>query len=117
MPLEDLHVFMEVLVKLTEILAEMGLKQKHQLKTEKALRESRESFKAMVEFIRAIHWELDLSTNKFTYVSPQIEKILGYTPDRWATFELWAETVHPDDREDAVNYCLSETKKGAKVFL
>ncbi|KKN10702.1 hypothetical protein LCGC14_1033940 [marine sediment metagenome] len=111
--IEDMHKKnLEVLARLTEMLAEMGLKQKRQLETEQALRESRESFKALVEFTHAIHWEMDLATNRFTYISPQIETILGYTPDRWATFELWAETVHPDDREYAVNYCSTEAGKG-----
>ncbi|MCK4910120.1 MAG: PAS domain S-box protein [Thermodesulfovibrionales bacterium] len=110
---EDRHKKnLEVLASLTEMFAEMGLKQKRQLEVEQALRESRETFKTLVEFTSAIHWELDLATNKFTYISPQIESILGYTPDRWATFELWAETVHPDDREYAVNYCTTETAKG-----
>jgi len=110
---EDKHKKnLEVLANLTKILAEMGLQQKRQLEVEQALRESRESFKALVEFTHAIHWEMDLATNRFTYISPQIETILGYTPDRWATFELWAETVHPDDREYAVNYCSTEAGKG-----
>jgi len=110
---EDKHKKnLKVLSSLTEILAEQGLKQKRQLEVEQALRESRESFKVLVEFTNAIHWELDFLTKKFTYISPQIRQILGYSPERWATFELWAETIHPDDREYAVNYCMTETSKG-----
>jgi diguanylate cyclase (GGDEF)-like protein/PAS domain S-box-containing protein len=34
------------------------------------------------------------------YVSPQIEHILGYSPDEWcANPRLWAERLHPDDRD------------------
>jgi PAS domain S-box-containing protein len=110
---EDKHKKnLKVLASLTEILAEQGLKQKRQIEIEQALRESRETFKALVEFTNAIHWELDLATNEFTYISPQIMQILGYSPERWATFELWAETIHPEDREYAINYCLKETHKG-----
>ncbi len=35
------------------------------------------------------------------YVSPQIETMLGYTPDEWLHDEdlsLWAKVVHPDDK-------------------
>jgi len=110
---EDKHrKNLEVLAQLTEILADMGLKQKRQLEVEQALRESRESFKALVEFTDAIHWELDLSTKKFTYVSPQIEKILGFPAGRWSDIGQWAETIHPDDREHAVNYSAAESQKG-----
>ncbi|MFL5894613.1 MAG: putative bifunctional diguanylate cyclase/phosphodiesterase [Thermoleophilaceae bacterium] len=34
------------------------------------------------------------------YVSPQIERMLGYTPEEWmADPTLWARCVHPDDRD------------------
>ena len=34
------------------------------------------------------------------YVSPQIEQILGYTPEQWcADAEMWLSRLHPDDRE------------------
>jgi diguanylate cyclase (GGDEF)-like protein/PAS domain S-box-containing protein len=37
------------------------------------------------------------------YVSPQIEAILGFTPLEWcANPELWAERLHPEDRERVV---------------
>jgi PAS domain S-box-containing protein len=33
------------------------------------------------------------------YVSPQVETILGYAPDRWTSEVLWARSLHPDDAE------------------
>jgi len=36
------------------------------------------------------------------YVSPQIEALMGYTPDEWVVgsgFEMWSSRIHPDDRE------------------
>jgi diguanylate cyclase (GGDEF)-like protein/PAS domain S-box-containing protein len=37
---------------------------------------------------------------RWYYASPQIEQILGYTPEEWcADPDLWAERLHPDDRE------------------
>ncbi|MGZ4152190.1 MAG: PAS domain S-box protein, partial [Actinomycetota bacterium] len=33
------------------------------------------------------------------YVSPQVETILGYEPERWTSELLWAPSLHPDDRE------------------
>ncbi|MGH2873242.1 MAG: diguanylate cyclase domain-containing protein, partial [Solirubrobacteraceae bacterium] len=37
---------------------------------------------------------------RWIYVSPQIERILGFTPEEWcADPMLWASRLHPDDRE------------------
>lgn len=79
---------------------------------ERALFESRESFKALVEFTSAIHWELDIKTREFIYVSPQAEKMLGYPSEQWKDFEFWASIIHPDDRVQAVEYCNVETRSG-----
>ncbi|MEX0754515.1 MAG: PAS domain-containing protein [Actinomycetota bacterium] len=38
------------------------------------------------------------STATFIYVSPQIEDLLGYTPDRWREEGFWTDILHPDDR-------------------
>ncbi|HJS94842.1 MAG TPA: EAL domain-containing protein [Solirubrobacteraceae bacterium] len=39
-------------------------------------------------------------TGSWSYVSPQIEQILGYTPAEWcADPELWLARLHPDDRQ------------------
>jgi diguanylate cyclase (GGDEF)-like protein/PAS domain S-box-containing protein len=39
-------------------------------------------------------------TGRWLYVSPQIEDLLGYTPEEWmADPGLWIRCVHPDDRE------------------
>jgi PAS domain S-box-containing protein len=78
---------------------------------EKELLESREFFKNIVELTNAIHWEFDLAANKFIYVSPQSESILGYPPDDWTDFEFWANRIHPDDREWVTEYCRQQTEK------
>ena len=37
------------------------------------------------------------------YVSPQIEAILGYSPEEWCDDpELWANRLHPDDRDHVI---------------
>jgi diguanylate cyclase (GGDEF)-like protein/PAS domain S-box-containing protein len=37
---------------------------------------------------------------RWHYVSPQIEEILGFTPEQWcAEAEMWARRLHPDDAE------------------
>jgi len=37
---------------------------------------------------------------RWHFVSPQVESMLGYTPEEWiADPELWERSIHPDDRE------------------
>ena len=59
----------------------------------------------------AIVWEADASTFVFSYVSPEVEELLGYPASRWTdepTF--WADVVlHPTDRDDSITYCATET--------
>ena len=39
-------------------------------------------------------------TGRWHFVSPQLETMLGYTPEEWmADPELWARSIHPDDRD------------------
>ncbi len=75
-----------------------------------ALIESKELYKNLVESTSAVAWELDFASQKFVYISPQIEKISGYTPVQLKDFNFWANCMHPDDRNAAVDFCLSETR-------
>ena len=61
-------------------------------------------FRAMVEQVPAIAytWDTTRPTGEAppVYISPQLEAILGYTPQEWSDHpELWLEAMHPDDRE------------------
>lgn len=70
---------------------------------------------ARLEFIvnnlKGVNWELDLKTQQFTYVSDNAQKITSYPKEEWIDLDSWASMLHPEDREYAKNYCLSETKK------
>ena len=62
---------------------------------------SDDRFRSLVEDLPAITYIADF-VGAFTlrYVSPQIEQVLGYTPERWiADPDAWVEAVHPDDRD------------------
>lgn len=69
-------------------------------------------FRGMVESTAAIPWEVDMSTFQFVYVGPQAEKILGYPIEAWYQENFWPEHIHPDDREEALNFCIEAPKKG-----
>jgi two-component system, cell cycle sensor histidine kinase and response regulator CckA len=61
-------------------------------------------YQMIVERVAAISYIAEPGINgKWYYVSPQIETILGYTPDEWlATSEDWMEFIHPDDHATVI---------------
>jgi len=69
-----------------------------------------EGYRHLVERLPAIVYASELGENgRWRYVSPQVEEILGYTPEEWlADSELWARQLHPEDRERALE---QETRK------
>jgi diguanylate cyclase (GGDEF)-like protein/PAS domain S-box-containing protein len=62
------------------------------------------SYQTLVEMLPAIVYSAELGEHgRWTYVSPQIEGILGFTPQEWTENpELWLRQLHPDDRERAL---------------
>jgi len=67
---------------------------------EQSLRERELQYRTLVEQIPAIVY-VDLVKNgiRTTYVSPQIEVILGFTQEEWIRNSpaLWNQLIHPDD--------------------
>lgn len=69
-------------------------------------------YKTLLESTRAIPWKIDWPTMTFAYIGPQIEPLLGWSQESWATAEDWAMRIHPDDREYVVNFCIAQSKAG-----
>jgi PAS domain S-box-containing protein len=42
--------------------------------------------------------EVGQRPDEVVYVSPQIERLLGYTAEEWGSADLWESRLHPDDR-------------------
>jgi PAS domain S-box-containing protein len=70
----------------------------------------------LLESTNAIPWVIDWTTKEFSYIGPQIERILGYPRESWVDAGVWAERIHPEDREGVVNYCISQSDKGEDHF-
>src|SRR6476646_7360372 len=64
-----------------------------------------EDYQRLVERLPAIVYSSELGEQgRWRYVSPQIEEILGYSPDEWLEDPgLWARLLHPEDRERALS--------------
>jgi len=72
---------------------------------EQQLREAEERFRRLVEQLPAITYvdaydPAHKDVWPTSYISPQVEAILGYSADEWRSDpHLWAGLVHPEDRE------------------
>ena len=69
-------------------------------------------YKTLLESTQAIPWRIDWKTLKFTYIGPQIEALLGWSPESWVGAQDWADRMHPEDREETFNYCVSQSQAG-----
>jgi diguanylate cyclase (GGDEF)-like protein/PAS domain S-box-containing protein len=81
------------------------------------LQRSEEQLNTIVTGARGIIYISELGPQgRWTYVSPQVEEILGFTPAEWIDdADLWARQLHPDDRarvlaeeEDIASYTLGQ---------
>jgi two-component system cell cycle sensor histidine kinase/response regulator CckA len=84
-----------------------------QRQAEEKTKESNTLYETLVESVDGVVWQVELPALRFTFVSPQVEQMLGYPVQRWLdepTF--WADHIHPDDRVEAVDFCLMRTRSG-----
>lgn len=68
---------------------------------EKQLRDTQVRYQALVEHLPVITYIAEFGIEgKWVYVSPQIEKILGYTTTEWIdTIGIWTARLDPRDRD------------------
>jgi diguanylate cyclase (GGDEF)-like protein/PAS domain S-box-containing protein len=65
---------------------------------------SDDGYRSMVEAGPAVSY-IDAADGSAStvYISPQVESMLGYTPQEWiADPDLWSKVLHPDDRDRAL---------------
>jgi diguanylate cyclase (GGDEF)-like protein/PAS domain S-box-containing protein len=67
---------------------------------EQKIRDAEQRYRTLVEQIPAVTY-VDPVDDPDTslYTSPQIEQMLGYTPQEWQNEKLWPKRLHPEDRE------------------
>ena len=71
-----------------------------------------DTYKTLLESTRAIPWKIDWDSMQFAYIGPQIEALLGWAPESWKTVQDWADRIHAEDRDWAVNFCVAQSKAG-----
>ena len=86
--------------------------------TEERLRTAEFRYRTLVEqlpFISYVDNQADPSS-KALYVSPQVEAVLGYTPDEWLTLpDLFERAIHEDDRQRVLAEKVDAYARGATL--
>ena len=77
-----------------------------------ALSESEFKHRSLIESANAVPWKVELATGRFTYMGQQVEQLLGYPMSSWVDFDSWSDRIHPEDREQAIKYCMDSTSRG-----
>jgi PAS domain S-box-containing protein len=85
-------------------------------RAEERLREAEARFRTLVEQIPAVTYVRSANAGRSViYVSPQVEEMLGYSPEEILDNELWRATVHPDDRERLLEEIRSARRAGEPI--
>lgn len=79
-------------------------------KLEDDLIKQRKKFQDIVDSTDGIVWEADFKTFQFTYVSQKAERLLGYQIEEWYKPNFWVEHLHPEDKQEAINFCTFQSK-------
>jgi PAS domain S-box-containing protein len=95
----------------TALISNLLLERGRRRRTAAVLRESEENLRRLVETTAAVPWQADVETWEFTYVGPQAVKLLGYPLEQWYQKDFWVSHLHPDDKEFAINTCLTNSER------
>jgi diguanylate cyclase (GGDEF)-like protein/PAS domain S-box-containing protein len=69
-------------------------------------------YRTLLESTQAIPWRIDWGSARFTYIGPQIERVLGWPQDSWQTVDDWSTRIHAEDRQKTVEFCVSQSQQG-----
>jgi PAS domain S-box-containing protein len=70
------------------------------VRAEERLADAEERYRTLVEQIPAVTYiDWAVGSDAPLYTSPQIEGMLGYTPEEWIDGKLWPKCLHPEDRD------------------
>ena len=75
-------------------------------RAEEEIRLARVKFESLVNSIHGIVWEADPATFQMTFISDQVETMLGFPARRWLEEpQFWENSLHPEDRIATIEAC------------
>ena len=89
------------LVGIRQRIAELEAADTERKHAEEVLQHAEAKYLTLVEQLPAIIYILTFGeVNRTTYISPQVETLLGFSQAEWlADADLWIKQLHPDDHE------------------
>jgi len=79
-------------------------------RTREGLKHSKEHLTQLLELTKVLAWEAEVEGHRFTHVSEQAVKLLGYPVDVWYEPNFLVSHIHPDDRQPVLNAYLKHTR-------
>lgn len=99
-------------VRLLQLLGDEAALALQRARFAEEVQQSRAQYETLLNSVDGIVWEVDLPTFQFTFVSQQAKQLLGYPVEQWLTEpDFWQHHMHPEDREWAINFCLTATQQ------
>jgi PAS domain S-box-containing protein len=87
------------------------------VRAEERLADAEERYRTLVEQIPAVTYiDWAVGSDAPLYTSPQIEGMLGYTPEEWINGKLWPKRLHPEDRDRVLAADERFEKEGEERF-
>lgn len=82
-------------------------------KVEEALRAAEIRYRNLVEYLPAVVYIDAANDATTTYISPQIQGLMGYSPSEWIKdTHIWENSIHPEDREAVLQEEARTQEKG-----
>ena len=79
-------------------------------RTRDGLKHSKEHLTQLLEVTKVLAWEAEVEGQRFTHVSEQAFKMLGYPANAWYEPNFLASHIHPDDRQRVLSAYLKHTR-------
>ncbi|HEX2069827.1 MAG TPA: ATP-binding protein [Actinomycetota bacterium] len=76
------------------------------------LHETEARYQTLVEQVPAIIYTESVGEpGGMMFISPQVEALLGYSPEEWlGQPDLWIEVLHPEDRDRVIQECVNSNQ-------
>ncbi len=87
--------------------------------TERGLHDAEARYRELVEMLPAVVYQASAVDGIAPlYVSPQIERLLGYSVEEWAAGpQVWERSIHPEDRERVLEEIRHAVEEGRDQSL